>query len=298
MIPPFRFSDVYNIVYKGFIMKNEIFFPQEVSKFIKYCKDIYIDSLKRKINPSTIQKNLYGDYAHVGWVPDWVLSYVIVYLQIETCTVTVEAKKQFLEYIENGDLNLTWKSSQTGETISAVPMELQERIKREVCEAGIWIKPKEILKKISRGDFCVIPLHNGLFSFFTVVKMITASKAIVQLDNKVFTKPPTSIEITNLEPFLPLVGTDLHWARIAYWTSGTLESFLQEKLPFLHAKDNYYRTIYPDALAILVEKHHGYSRKKSFYDLQNSPLNQLAKQARLNGIPIPRPRKNICWSAY
>ena len=62
-------------------------------------------------------------------------------------------------------------------------------------------------------------------------------------------------------------------------------------------KDNCYRTIYPDALAILVEKHHGYSRKKSFYDLQNSPLNQIAKQARLNSAPIPRPKKNFCWSA-
>ena len=98
-------------------MKNEIFFPQEVNNFIKYCKDVYIDSLKRKINPSVIQKNLYGAYARVGWVPDWVLSYVIVCLQVETGTVTVEAKKQFLKYIENGDINLTWKSSQTGETI-------------------------------------------------------------------------------------------------------------------------------------------------------------------------------------
>ena len=278
-------------------MKNEIFFPQEVNNFIKYCKDVYIDSLKRKINPSVIQKNLYGAYARVGWVPDWVLSYVIVCLQVETGTVTVEAKKQFLKYIENGDLNLTWKSSQTGETIFAVPMELQKKIKREICEAETWIKSKEILKKIRRGDFCVIPLQNGLFSFVSVVEMITASKAIVQLDDKVFTVPPTAEEITDLEPILSLFVTDLCWARVSYWDSGTLASFLQEKLPSLPIKDNCYRTIYPDALAILVEKHHGYSRKKSFYDLQNSPLNQIAKQARLNSAPIPRPKKNFCWSA-
>lgn len=278
-------------------MNKTLLFPPKISDFVAWYQASYLDSLKRRYSPKIIQKDLWSNFAHTGWAPDWVLLYSIIEAQLETHSLTEELREQFIKSMDCGDLNHSWFSLATKEIILPVPQEIQAKIRNEICTEPIWVKPKLIKTKIARGNFCAIPLHDGTFGFIVIISMLSSTQGIVQLDKKVFLQPPTERDISELDPLLPPFGTDLYLATVGYWSCGMLDRCVQAFLPTSNSNELKIttRSIYPDGIASLVEEFHGCSPINTLYSIHNSPLNQNAKQCRIVGKAIPKPSKNYGW---
>ena len=246
-------------------MNNKLIFPQTIEKFGLWLEAEYKDELERKSSPKSIVRALLEDFSKSGWVPEWVLTYFIAFVQMETNTLIEEVRERLLGYIESGDLRLNWNSEAFETTITRISDEEQNQLRNHLLSSQLCTFKKPSLQTLQRGDYFAIKLPNNYYGIVIVVKMLSKNHGIIQFEEALFERPPTSEDIIRIKPArmqIPGIGessfvsTDLYLARVGYWKAGHLQNDLCNQLPVL-ASDEGIPIMYPDAVPRQLCRNHG-----------------------------------------
>ena len=281
-------------------MNNNFSFPQNVEAFGFWLLARYKDDLERKSDPKSIVRDYLSDFSKSGWVPEWVLVFFIAYAQMETNTLIEDVRNRLLSYIDNGDLSLDWKSEALETTISKITESKQNQLRNQLLSFQLCTFKKASLQTLQRGDYCAIQLPNNYYGIVIVVKMLDKGHGIIQFDEALFEKPPTTEEIIHIKPKrmqIPGIGesyfvsTYLNLARVGYWKTGHLQNNLCNQLPVL-LSDNGIPIMYPDAVQRQLCRNHGITIPESIY----VGINPYIKACRICGKRL-KPKDNFGWES-
>ena len=254
-------------------MNNRLLFPDKVEQFGRWLQVRYKDDLERKSSPKAIVRDYLAGFSKSGWVPEWVLLYFIASVQMETNTLIEDVRNRLLGYIEKGDLSLNWKSDAFETTIAKISDEEQNLLRNQLQSFQLCVFKKPSLQTLQRGDYCAIRLPNNHYGIVIVVKMLNKNNGVIQFDEALFERPPTSEEMIQVKPIrgqnpgvgeLSFIAADLYLARTGYWQIGHLQTDLCNHLPVLES-DNGLSLMYPDGVVRQLCRNHGIPIPESIY---------------------------------